>query len=57
MSILKPFNQHNGTINRRSKSHLIVRISSDTVTENYGQVWIQFAKTACVLPLQALAML
>ena len=57
MSISKPFNQHSGTIYRRSKSYLIVRISSETVTENYGQVWLQFAMTACVLPLGPLAML
>ena len=57
MSISKPFNQHRATINRRSKSYLIVRISSDTVTGNYGQVWLQFAMTACILSLRPLAML
>ena len=51
MSISKPFYQHSGTIYRRSKSCLVVRISSDTVTENYGQIWLQFAMTACVFPL------
>ena len=33
MSISKPFYQHSGTIYRRSKSYLVVRISSDTVAE------------------------
>ena len=33
------------------------RISSDTVTENYGQVWLQFVMTACVFPRRPLAML
>ena len=33
MSISKPFYQHSGTIYRRSKSYLVVRISSDTVTK------------------------
>ena len=55
-SISKSFNQHSGTIYLRWKSYLIVRISSDTVRENYGQVWLQFAMTACVLPLWLLAM-
>ena len=36
---------------------LVVRISSDTVTENYGQVWLQFVMTACVFPRRPLAML
>ena len=36
MSTSKPFYQHSGTIYRRSKSYLVFRISSDTVTENYG---------------------
>ena len=57
MSISKPFYQHSGTIYWRSKSYLVVRISSGTVTENYGQVWLQFAMTACVFPLRPLAML
>ena len=57
MSISKPFYQHSGTIYRRSKSCLVVRISSDTVTENYGQIWLQFAMTACVFPLRPLAKL
>ena len=57
MSISEPFNQNSGTIYRRSKSYLIVKISSDTVTENYGQVWLQFAMAASVLPLRPLAML
>ena len=57
MSISKPFYHHSGTIYRRTKSYLVVRISSDTVTENYGQVWLQFAMTACVFPLRPLAML
>ena len=47
-SISKQFYQHSGTIYRRSKSYLIVRISSDTVAENYGQVWLQFVMTTCV---------
>ena len=46
MSISKPFYQHSGTIYRRSKSYLVVMISSDTVAENSGQVWLQFAMTA-----------
>ena len=57
MSISKPFYQHSGTIYRRPKSYLVVRISPDTVTENYGQVWLQFAMTACVFPHRQLAML
>ena len=57
MSISKPFYQHNRTIYRRSKSYLIVMISSDTAAENYGQVWLQFALTTRVLPLRPLAML
>ena len=57
MSISKPFYQHSGTICRWSKSYLVVRISSDTVTENYGQVWLQFVMTACVFPRRPLAML
>ena len=57
MSISKPFYQHSGTICRRSKSYLVLRISSDTVTENYGQVWLQFVMTACVFPRRPLAML
>ena len=57
MSISKPIYQHSGTIYWRSKSHLVVRISSDTVAENYGQVWLQFAMTAGVVPLRPLAML
>ena len=48
MSISKPFYQHSGTIYWRPKSYLVVRISSDTVAENYGQVWLQFAMAACV---------
>ena len=48
MSISKQFYQHSGTIYRRSKSYLIVRISSDTVAENYGQVGLQFAMTTYV---------
>ena len=57
MSISKPFYQQSGTICRWSKSYLVVRISSDTVTENYGQVWLQFVMTACVFPRRPLAML
>ena len=57
MSISKPFYQHSGTIYRRSNSYLIVRISFNRVAENYGQVWLQFAMTTCVLPLRPLAML
>ena len=57
MSISKRFYQHSGTIYRGSKSYLVVRISFDTVAENYGQVCHQFAMTACVLPLRPLAML
>ena len=57
MSISKPFYQHSGTICRRSKSYLVVRISSDTLTENYSQVWLQFVMTACVFPRRLLAML
>ena len=57
MSISKPFYQHSGTIYQRFKSYFIVRVSSDTVAENYGQVWLQFAMTVCVLPLRPLAML
>ena len=57
MSISKPFYQHSGTICRRSKSYLVVRIFSDTVMENYGQVWLQFVMTACVFPRRPLAML
>ena len=58
MSISKPFYQHSGTIYWRPKSYLVVRISSDTVAENYGQVWLQFAMAACVFfPLRPLAML
>ena len=57
MSISKRFYQHSGTIYRGSKSYLVVRISFDTVAENYGQVCLQFAMTACVLPLRPLAML
>ena len=57
MSISKPCYQHSGTIYRRSKSYLIVRISSDTAAENYGQVWLQFAMTTRVLPRRPLAML
>ena len=37
MSISKLFYPHSGTIYRRSKSYLVVRISSDTVAENYGR--------------------
>ena len=33
---------------RRSMSYFIVRVSSDTVAENYGQVWLQFAMTVSV---------
>ena len=55
MSISKPFYQHSGTRYRRSKLYLVVRISSDTVAENYGQVWLQFAMRACVFPLWPLA--
>ena len=57
MSISKQFYKHSGDIYRRSKSYLIVRISSDTVAENYGQAWLHFVMTTCVLPLQPLAML
>ena len=57
MSISKPFYQHIGTLYRRSKSFLIVWISSETVAENCSQVWLQFAMTTCVLPLRQLAML
>ena len=57
MSISKRFYQHSGTICQRSKSYLVVRISFDTVAENYAQAWLQFAMTACVLPLRPLAML
>ena len=46
MSISKRFYQHSGTIYRRSKSYFVVRISFDTVAENYGQVWLQFTMTA-----------
>ena len=57
MSISKRFYQHSGTIYRGSKSYLVVRISFDTVAENYGQVCHQFAMTVSVLPLRSLAIL
>ena len=38
---------------RRSMSYFIVRVSSDTVAENYGQVWLQFAMTVSVFGPEA----
>ena len=43
VSLSMLFNQHSGAINPRSKSYLVVKISSDIVTEHCCQV--------CVLPM------
>ena len=40
VSLSMPFNQHSGAIHLRSKSYLVVKISSDIVSELCCQVWV-----------------
>ena len=52
VSLSKPFNQYHSYIYLRSKLYLVVRVSSDVMTENYGQVWVFSSMVARVLSLR-----
>ena len=52
VSISMPFNQHSGAIYLRSKSYLVVNISSDILTKNCCQVCVLSTMTARVCQLR-----